>query len=42
MSSEIGDFERFGKAEQLMSYVGVVPSEATTGQRRCPHPAWLR
>jgi transposase len=34
LCAEIGDFERFGKAEQLMSYVGVVPSEATTGQQR--------
>jgi len=34
LCAEIGDFERFGKAEQLMSYIGVVPSEATTGQQR--------
>jgi transposase len=34
LCAEIGDFERFAKAEQLMSYVGVVPSEATTGQQR--------
>lgn len=34
LCSEIGDFERFVRAEQLMSYVGVVPSEATTGQQR--------
>lgn len=34
LCAEIGDFERFGKAEQLMSYLGVVPSEATTGQQR--------
>lgn len=31
---EIGDFERFARAGQLMSYVGLVPSEATTGQQR--------
>jgi transposase len=34
LCSEIGDFERFARAEQLMSYVGVVPSEATSGQQR--------
>ncbi|HEY2595436.1 MAG TPA: IS110 family transposase [Chloroflexota bacterium] len=34
LCAEIGDFERFAHAEQLMSYVGVVPSEATTGQQR--------
>ena len=34
LCAEIGDFERFAKAEQLMSYVGLVPSEATTGQKR--------
>jgi transposase len=34
LCAEIGDFERFVRAEQLMSYVGVVPSEATTGQNR--------
>ena len=34
LCAEIGDFERFARAEQLMSYVGLVPSEATTGQQR--------
>ncbi len=34
LCSEIGDFERFARAEQLMSYVGLVPSEATTGEKR--------
>lgn len=34
LCAEIGDFERFARAEQLMSYVGVVPCEATTGQQR--------
>jgi transposase len=34
LCAEIGDFERFAKAEQLMSYVGLVPCEATTGQQR--------
>ncbi len=32
--AEIGDFERFARAEQLMSYLGLVPSESTTGQQR--------
>ena len=34
LCAEIGDFERFARAEQIMSYVGLVPSEATTGQQR--------
>ena len=34
LCAEIGDFERFARAEQLMSYVGVVPCESTTGQSR--------
>ncbi|MGH8742522.1 MAG: transposase [Burkholderiales bacterium] len=34
LCAEIGDFERFARAEQLMSYVGLVPSEHTTGQLR--------
>ncbi|HEY3728292.1 MAG TPA: transposase [Solirubrobacteraceae bacterium] len=34
LCAEIGDFERFAHAEQLMSYVGLVPSESTTGQQR--------
>jgi transposase len=34
LCAEIGDFERFARAEQLMSFVGVVPCEATTGQQR--------
>ena len=34
LCSEIGDFERFAKAEQLMNYLGLVPSENTTGQQR--------
>ena len=34
LCSEIGDFERFARAGQLMSYVGLVPSESTTGQQR--------
>ncbi len=34
LCTEIGDFTRFARAEQLMSYIGLVPSEATTGQNR--------
>ena len=34
LCAEIGDFERFARAEQIMSYVGLVPSESTTGQQR--------
>ena len=34
LCAEIGDFERFARAEQLMSYVGLVPSESTTGKQR--------
>jgi len=34
LCAEIGDFERFAHAEQLMSYVGLVPCESTTGQQR--------
>ena len=31
---EVGDFERFARPGQLMSYLGLVPCEATTGQQR--------
>lgn len=31
---EIGDFNRFAKAGQLMSYLGLVPSEHSSGQSR--------
>jgi transposase len=34
LCAEIGDFQRFARAEQLMSYVGLVPSESTTGSQR--------
>jgi transposase len=38
LCAEIGDFERFARAEQLSSYIGLVPSESTTGrQRRLGH-----
>jgi transposase len=34
LCAEVGDFERFARAEQLMSYLGLVPSESTTGTSR--------
>jgi transposase len=34
LCAEIGDFARFAQAGQVMSYVGLVPSENTTGQQR--------
>jgi transposase len=34
LCAEIGDFERFARAGQLMSYLGLVPSENTTGSQR--------
>src|SRR5438445_2310576 len=32
--AEIGDFDRFQKAEELMAFVGLVPSERSSGERR--------
>lgn len=34
LCAEIGDFSRFDRAGQLMSYLGLVPSEATSGEQR--------
>jgi transposase len=34
LCAEIGDFARFERPGQLMSFLGVVPSEDTSGQRR--------
>ena len=34
LCAEIGDFGRFGRAGQLMSYLGLVPSEHSTGESR--------
>ena len=34
LCAEIGDFERFAKAGQLMSYLGLVPSEHSSGESR--------
>ena len=32
--AEIGDFRRFGKAHEFMAYLGLVPSEHSSGERR--------
>jgi transposase len=32
--AEIGDFDRFETAEELMAFVGLVPSERSSGERR--------
>lgn len=32
--AEIGDFRRFGKAQEFMSYLGLVPSEYSSGKKR--------
>ena len=34
LCAEVGDFERFGRPAQLMSYLGLVPSESSSGERR--------
>jgi transposase len=34
LGAEIGDFERFARPGQLMSYLGLVPSENTSGETR--------
>ena len=34
LCAEIGEVERFARAEQLMRYTRLVPSESTTGQQR--------
>jgi transposase len=34
LCAEIGEFERFAKAGQLMSYLGLTPSEDTSGEKR--------
>jgi transposase len=34
LCAEIGDFERFARAEQLMSYLGLVPCEHSSGEQR--------
>src|SRR3954452_16110062 len=34
IAAEVGDFSRFASAEELMSFVGLVPSERSSGERR--------
>lgn len=34
LCAEIGDFHRFGRAAQLMSYLGLVPAEHSSGEQR--------
>ena len=34
LAAEVGDFARFERPAQLMSYLGLVPSEHTTGDKR--------
>ncbi len=34
LCAEIGDFRRFGRARQFMHYVGLVPSESSSGSQR--------
>jgi len=34
LAAEVGDFERFRTAEQFMSFVGLVPSEHSSGESR--------
>lgn len=33
LASEVGDFRRFGKPEALMSYLGMIPRENSSGER---------
>ena len=34
LATEVGDFSRFGSAAQFASYLGLVPSESSSGERR--------
>ncbi len=34
LCAEVGEFDRFDHPDQLFAYVGIVPSERTTGQHR--------
>jgi len=36
--AELGDFRRFTHPRQLMGYLGLVPSEHSSGERRCVGP----
>jgi len=34
LAAEVGDFDRFASAEAFMSFVGLVPSERSSGEKR--------
>jgi len=34
LCAEVGDFDRFARPAQLMSYLGLVPSESSSGEKR--------
>ena len=34
LAAEVGDYARFGTPRELMAYLGMVPSESSSGQRR--------
>jgi transposase len=38
LCAEVGDFDRFERAKQLMSFVGLVPAEQSTAERRWQRP----
>jgi transposase len=38
LCAELGEFQRFERAKQVMSFVGLVPSEQSTGERRRQGP----
>jgi transposase len=38
LAAEVGDFRRFAKASDFMGYVGLIPSEQTTGDHRRQGP----
>lgn len=38
LAAEVGDYARFGTPRQLMAYLGLVPSEASSGPRRRQGP----
>ena len=40
LCAEIGEWERFDHPDQLASYLGIVPSEHTTGQQRRLNARW--
>ncbi len=43
IAAELGQVSRFASARQLMDYCGVVPSEGSSGKRKCGcGPHWKR